>query len=131
MANSSQTKAMAKVIAASTLRFKKNVTIHNVEVRNYKAVIDNAPKDYEKMYLVFAVTDNDDHDFLNMQKVLMLGKKDDPAYAKLVNAKPGEKGTLTFSVSEQITDESVDEKTGFVGTGSHVVSLKVEDWEKE
>lgn len=131
MANSAQTKAMAKVMAASTIRFEKNVTLHNVEVRKYNAVINGKETPYEKMYLVFAVNDNDNSDFLNMQKVLMLGKNDDPAYGKLVNAKPGEKGVLTFSVSEQITEESVDAETGNKGTGSHIISLKVEDWERK
>lgn len=128
MANAQAQKAIAKVIATAELRFSKKVTIHQAEVRKYKAVIQGKPVEYDKMYLIFAVTDDDNNSFLGgMQKVLMLGSKDDPAYSQLLKAKPGDRGTLTFSVSEQITDETTNED-GTKSVGSHVVSLTVEDF---
>lgn len=128
MANAQATKAISRVIGTAELRFSKHITIHGNEVRKYKAEIQGKPVEYDKMYLIFAVTDDDNASFLGaMQKVLMLGAKDDPAYAQLLKAKPGDKGTLTLSVSEQITDETTNDD-GSKGVGSHVVSLTVEDF---
>lgn len=122
-------KTIAQVVSAASLRFEKRVTIMRSQVREYKAVIDGKDTEYDKLYITFMVDDDtDDDDFLGGgTKTLMLGARDDPAYASLLHVSRGTTGTMTFSVSEQITAETTDSE-GNRGTGSHIVGLTIESF---
>lgn len=123
-------KNSSAVIATSSFKINRNVTVQYVEEKAFTYSIDGNTGEYYR--LLVSLGDNDSKtSFGGGQINLVLNAKTDYAYPLMKEQKPGTQGVAVFEVRVQIVESGINKDTGEQGCPAQEVELHLLEFSPE